>query len=148
MRAYLKLIETLSMKPDAARLQSLGRRQEHTLVETVAAFVKALPRHIVRDVVKDLSLDKPTERSPLMDQAERDVDQACPNLSPRVKAIVSRRLAILRQRGDNHDYYHADVSRLTISRWSAMYRGLGIPGLVPGKSTGRPRKTEETSIGA
>lgn len=141
MNHYLRLIEKLSIRPDSDKL-SIGRRQEKSLINLMVLFIKALPERVVDGVIHELCHEIKRPAEAFFKDAEKDVEYTCPDISGREKAVVIERLCYVRycEVNKKRDGYR-EKNRSTIDRWTSSFNAYGIRGLIPGKSSGRPRKS-------
>jgi len=65
----------------------------------------------------------------------------CKEMKPEVAAIVRERICcVLEAKNQGRKFYELGIGQVTLWRWMHTYETYGSSGLIPRKSTGRPKK--------
>jgi hypothetical protein len=154
--AYVSLIEMFrACRQYAPVVNDLGLRQQQRVMKAVEDCLRCFPHEMERRLARGILNRR--EKKPAFNygrddkftlQARSEVARAvaedrlaCDEHS--VGIVISRLAAVLyvRDSKDKRKWGFPGASRTTLDRWSFQYHSEGVAGLIPNKSTGRPRKT-------
>lgn len=118
------------------------------LFDSVMRFFRSLPDDVRNAIIEQLAKDK-TEQTPpkfrckhCSDENRLKAIEQCRYVPKRLLDIVTERLCCVLTAPSQGSYCQCQyLSRTTQYRWMQRYLAYGLTGLIPKKSTGRPRKS-------
>lgn len=97
-------------------------------------------REIVRALSFEIQSKEPYRVSHLVDDDVRsEAKSKCEAIPENVRSVVFERLCTVLQEKKRPEF-GGGMSPITMWRWRHAYGDYGVQGLIPKKSTGRPRK--------
>jgi hypothetical protein len=147
---YVWLLNHLSERlPRTALIERLGPNQKRNILRNFETFARELPWmmrcDLGRSLLRESPKPKPFRTLPPVDPslvAAVETECSTAGLVGKDFQAAKERLIAVRLWSVNPPTNYTGASRATLDRWMFRYQASGAAGLVPGKSTGRPRKTD------